>query len=840
MSVLVWPEYAQAADSDQIDEISVTIKIQQIGTHEITALIKAEEIFLPVRELFDILKIKNTTSADLNLITGSIIDPKISYTIDRLNNRILYQEKQFTLKMDDLIRTETDLYLKAAYFGVVFGLDCQFNFRSLSVSLTTKLELPAIREFKLQQMRKNLSSLKGETRADTIIGKSAYLFKLGTADWLISAAQDNIGNRNIRANMTLGAVLAGGEATANLIYDSNRLISLEDQAFQWRYVNNDQPGLRQITVGRIYSQTTATLYGAVNGIQLTNTPTTYRKSFGTYRVSNTTEPGWTVELYVNNVLVDYVKADASGFYSFDVPLVYGNSSIKTRVYGPWGEERTEEQNISVPFNFLPANQFEYVLSAGLVDDVHNSILTRAAVNYGLNDRVTIGSGAEYVSSVNGGAPMPFVNSSIRVSSAMLLSGQFSPGVSAEGTLNYRLPGNIQLDLNYTRYAKEQKAIIYNYLEERKIELSVPIRGKNFNAYSRFSFNQFVLSGSKVTNAQVLLSALVAGVNTNFSTNVLYTEPANPYVYSNLSLSFRMPLALRFTPRIQYEFRKKTISGVKGELERQVGRFGFATLAYEQNAPSNLTALTLGLRLNLSRAQAYFGVTHSNYSTSSVQSGSGSLLYNSNNNSLLLSNERNTGRGGLTILPFLDLNNDGKRDANEPRAFGLKAKVRGGRITPDQGDTTINIRGLQAYTNYIIELDVNSFDNISWRLKRKSIGVTIEPNHYKLIEVPVSVVSEVSGYVYHTDVNGRKGQGRIIVDILNDQHRLITSIMTEPDGYFSYVGLTPGRYTGRINQRQLKELNMQSTADIPFQINVNTEGDIVDGLEFNMRSANDVD
>jgi hypothetical protein len=831
---MISPEPVYAANESPIDEISVTITIQQIGNQEITALIKNEEIYLPVKELFDLLKIKNTPSSDFNAISGSIIDPKILYTIDKLNNRIVYQGKQYALEPGDLIGSGADLYLKAGYFGTIFGLNCQFKFRTLSVALTTKLELPAIRELKLQQMRKNLTALKGAQEADTTAGKSLPLFDLGAADWAITAAQDNLGNRNTRANLTLGAVLAGGEVTANLIYDSNRALNLEDQAFQWRFVNNERSALRQITAGRIYTQTTSTLYGPVNGVQLTNTPTTYRRSFGTYRVSNTTEPDWTVELYVNNVLVDYVKADASGFYSFDVPLVYGNSAIKTRVYGPWGEERTEEQNISIPFNFLPAGQFEYVFSAGMVDDVRNSILTRAAFNYGLNERITIGSGAEYVSSANAGKPMPFVNASARVSSALLVSGQFSPGVSAGGTLNARLPRNVQLDVNYTRYAKEQTAILYNYLEERKIELSIPIRAKHFNAYSRVSFSQLVLAGTTVTNAQFLISAFLAGVNTNFSTNLLYTDPANPYIYSNLSLSFRMPMALRFTPRIQYEYKKQQISGMKAELERGLGRIGFGSLAYEQNALTNLRAITVGLRLNLSLAQAYFSVTHSNTSTAAVQSANGSLLYNSNNRRLLLSNERNTGRGGLTLLPYLDLNNNGKREQNEPRAAGLKVKVRGGRIAPDKGDTTINVRGLEAYTNYIIELEPNSFDNISWRLKNKSIGVTIEPNHYKLIEVPVSVVAEVSGQVYRTDSTGRNAQGRIIVDIYDSHSALVTTTITEPDGYFSYIGLAPGKYTARINPAQLQKLNMQPVPDIPFQVRLDIEGDIVDGLEFNLK------
>src|SRR5206468_8189415 len=136
-----------------------------------------------------------------------------------------------------------------------------------------------------------------------------------------------------------GTVIAGGEANIFLNYSSQAPFSERQQIYQWRYANNDHRALRQVTLGRIATQATSSIYDPVVGVQVTNTPTTYRKSAGSYRLSRSTQPGWTVELYVNNVLVDFTKADASGFFSFDVPLVYGNSLIKLRYYGPYGEER---------------------------------------------------------------------------------------------------------------------------------------------------------------------------------------------------------------------------------------------------------------------------------------------------------------------------------------------------------------------------------------------------------------------------------------------------------------------------------------------------------------------
>ena len=75
--------------------------------------------------------------------------------------------------------------------------------------------------------------------------------------------------------------------------------------------------------------------------------------------------------------------------------------------------------------------------------------------------------------------MPYVNASFRLASNLLLSGEYTYAVRAKGTLTYRLPSNLQFDLNYTKYDKDQKAINYNYLEERKAVVSMPIRIEEF-------------------------------------------------------------------------------------------------------------------------------------------------------------------------------------------------------------------------------------------------------------------------------------------------------------------------------------------------------------------------
>jgi hypothetical protein len=332
--------------------------------------------------------------------------------------------------------------------------------------------------------------------------------------------------------------------------------------------------------------------------------------------------------------------------------------------------------------------------------------------------------------------------------------------------------------------------------------------------------------------------MMAGINTNLTTSAVYSDPAHPLVYSNLATTFRVAKGVRLTPQLQYEYKQKKISMLKCEVEKNLWNRGFMVIGYENNMTYETHNYSLGVRYNFSFAQTSFSVSRNNYTTSSIQSARGSLMYNDQSNNVKFVDRSNVGRGGLVIMPFLDFNCNGKRDAGEPKVAGLKLRINGGRLEHNKKDTTIIITGLEAYANYFIDMDKNSFDNIGWQLKRATMNVVIEPNHFRLIEVPVAVVGEASGTIFSRDNKTTKGQGRIIVNFYNEKAMLVGRTITESDGYFSYVGLTPGKYTAEIDKAQLEKLHMSSApAKLDVTIQSSREGDIVDGLKFLISNNN---
>ena len=842
---LLFPKqtFSKNEPEPSFEEILVFMNVQGVGSVQIQAAIKNETAYLSITDVFDFLKIKNTPSPLLDSITGFFITPQAAFIIDQPHNKIIYSGKLIELPGDAFMHTANSLYMRSDLFGQVFGLQCKFSFRNLAVIVSTSLELPVMREMRQQAMRNNLSKLKGQAPADTIIPRSYPLFKIGMADWSAIHSKDfATGLNDTRLNVALGGVVAGGETNISLNYRSNTPFIERQQYYQWRYVDNDNSVLKQAMAGKIYTPSISSIIAPVVGVQFTNAPSVYRRSFGTYTLTYYTEADWVAELYVNNTLVDYSKAEVTGLASFQVPLVYGNSAVKIRFYSPWGEERTSEQNIQIPFNFLPQNEFEYTASAGMVEDSLHSRFGKINANYGITSRLTAGGGVEYLSSVTSGMVMPYVNASYRMSTNLLLAGEYTHGVRSKFVSSYHLPSDLQIELNYTRYKRGQTAINNTFLEERKLIISYPFRSRKFTLFSRLSAYQVVLPttkynmASKYTTVEALLSGVAFGVNANLTTYAILNSMAKPYVYSNLSMTVRLPAKIIFTPQLQYEYTGTKIISVRGEMGKYINSKGYFSAFYENNFKNNFQNAGLSFRYDLSFAIAGLSFTKGSGSSGAmVHSASGSVLYNGRTKKAIFNNRSAVGKGVITVLPFLDMNGNGKRDANEPKASGVNISMNGGRIKYNKADSSMQISELEAYANYTLTLS-EAFENVAWHIKNKIISVTIDPNQFKLVEVPVGIMNEVTGMVYLNDNNGRKGLGRIIVQLFHEDLSFAGRMMTEPDGSFTFSGLPPGKYAVQLDLEQTEKLHMRAQpSSLTFTIEQNKNGDFVDGLRFMLTS-----
>lgn len=819
-----------------MDEVVVELNVRDIGTGNITALIKNKQAWLSVPDIFKFLKINYVISTGGDSLYGFFLNTETHYLLDAAQQQSQFSGISTQLPASALIQNNDGLFLMSNLFNTIFKLDCRFNFNSLSVTVLTLLELPEISEKRQALMRSNIGKLRNENRADTTIGLRYAGLKGGMIDWSVNTSNDFKGNIDFRANVIMGGMIAGGAATVAILYNDKTIFSSRQQYYLWRYINNGNNFLRQVSIGKIITNATASIFAPVIGVQFSNSPTVFRRSFGSYRIDRYTQPGWIVELYVNNTLVDYKKADASGFFGFDVPILYGNTQIQLRYYGPNGEQQKGETNINVPFTFLPVRKLEYTVSAGLVEDGSRSKFSRTQVNYGLSKSVTIGSGVEYLSSLASNKAMPFFNANFRLSRNMLFTSEYALGVKANITGNYRLPSNVQFEINYTKYVKDQKAIYNAYIEERRAAASFPIRIKRFNVYSRFSYYQIILPAFRYTTAEALISGMLLGVSTNFTSYALFTNNNSPYIYSNFSFAIWLPGKIMIMPQAQFEYKRFRFISLRGELEKRISTKGYINGFYEVNFKSNFRSINIGIRYDLAFAQAGFAMRKSTGSNPAfISSIRGSIIHDSRSGYIGFTNLPNVGRGGLTLISYLDLNNNGKRDQGEQKVKGLRFVISGGYSEENERDTSTIIRNLEAYNSYLLTIDKNSFEEIAWQIKTGTIKVEIDPNQFKLLEIPISVLGEVSGTIYTQTARGKKTQARILVNIYNSRGIRVAQVLSEADGYFSYLGLPPGSYTIKPDTEQMQKLKLQFMPNAwHFEIVGTIYGDVQKDMDFTLK------
>jgi hypothetical protein len=538
------------AQESEREEIPVNVRVERLGGVTFNPLYEYESgrLLLPVTEFFRFLQIKAEPAASLDSISGFIAKEENRYLIDNRNKKVFFGEKDFPVEDGQLINTGSELYMDHRLFGEIFGLHCQFDFRSLTVTVKPDFELPVIREMKLQQYRKNIQQLKGEVEVDTTLHQQHNLWRFGMMDWALNSTQSTASKNNTQLWLKTGAELLGGETNLQWYYSSLGKFGSRNINYYWRWVDNEKKAVRQVRAGRIAPSSISSIYDPVSGISVTNASTKYRRSFGEYTIADHTEPGWTVELYVNNVIVDYQTADATGFYSFNVPLVYGSSEVMLKFYGPYGEERIQRQYINIPFNFLPKGEWEYNVSYGYVLDKERSRFGKAEAKYGINRHLTVGGGMEYLSSIADGKEIPFLNASVAPFGNLLLSAEYAKGVRTNVLANYRLPSGLSFELNYTRYEPEQKAIQVSYREERQATLSLPIRLPKFTAFSRFSFRQNVYKAFTYNTANLTFSSYIKRVNANISAYANWMNGESPYIYGNIGIG--LPMWKGVTSRLQ--------------------------------------------------------------------------------------------------------------------------------------------------------------------------------------------------------------------------------------------------------------------------------------------------
>ena len=766
---------------------------------------------------------------ELNNLTGFIDQEKNQYTINFDKKRIIIGSKSidFSKKFKEEFGFK---YIEASILFEAFGLKITFNPRSLTAKLESNFELPVLKNLKLRTMHDNISKLqKKPLIVDTIIPRNYHLFRLGTLDWQINSTQNTEGNINNSINLSAGTELFFGETNFTVNYDPKQKFNTKNIMVGWRWVNNDNKIISQARIGRVSAPSNSSVTPNIIGVTLNNSSNRVRKTGGSFTITETTEPDWSVELYINDILIDYVVADASGLYILKVPIIYGYNTLTLKFYGPLGEERSEERVLNIPYTLAAAKTLTYSLTAGILQDTYKDYYSKVTFNYGFTRALTVTGGFEYLSNSPKEQFLPYTAITFQPIPSSILNFNYLHNSSLAGLLNVNITKTAFLTIAYTQNIAEESP------ESASLNLgfSAPISTKYFSGFTNLSWNRSIYKLYNFDQVNLSASGFYKRLRINSSSSINWTSSNTMQINSVLGMSTRLTNGLAIMSQSTYNITTNKLINTRASLQVKISKINLSA-SYQRQIASKTNNYTLNLNYMLPFSRFSFSSTYDDENLNLSEAAAGSMTLSENSGIIHTSNNSAMGKGGLLLYPFLDLNGNNKLDKGEKKVFLSYVKVIGAKAVISKKDSIVRIFDLNAFVNYTVKFSDTDLNNIAWRFKHETYKILVDPNQFKRVFIPVVSVGEISGTVSLKKGKSEQGQGRVTLQIFDKKGNKIAETQSEFDGYFNYLGLKPGKYTVRVDEAQLKNLNYQALPKVhQVTINVSEYGDIIDGLDFTL-------
>jgi len=857
------------AQNEPDANVLLTFNHPALGQVYVSAAIFGEVPYIPVGEVLSLLEIPAELLPESRGLRGTYPSPNDFWQINPVQFRQTIRGESKELLKADFYLGELDLYLHPKILKEMFGLDFVMSLEGLTLSLKSTYPLPVEEKKKREQLRNRL--LSSDSNSDLISAPLLYprdrsLLKMGMIDYNLNQTFSNEGNLT-SGLINVGLEALGGDMVGLVGFNKNAASTEVDvRGLRWRYV---LPGalepkknvpLTAFSVGDIFTTGQSQL-GSIVGVSLTNDPIAPRRELDFFVIDGYTEADSEVELLMGGQLVDFVRADEVGYFRFNAPINFGTLRLTLRIYTPQGKVILEDRQLQIPFTFLPRGFVTYNVQAGLprIDSgVGDQIVGHADVAYGVTNALTVRAGSDFYPSKNGPAPFNYVGLSARVFQQYLVNLDFLPNRFAQTNGSVFFANNTSITAQFKEYFQDSVLNPRSNQREYSLNYFMPFQVKGQFAGIRFG-------GTRQESLKIIRNSLQADLNTqlgrfvariNFRGNLdqyiptttevgfsSFTGTVTGSMTYTLSRSLGVPVYVRgmfvraqalYDPQIQ---RVKNMSVL---LSQTLFKRGRLTLGYDRDLIQGMSQFQLGFLydFNFLRTASQFNMSGDNFSLQ--QSFSGSLGYDPIGN-IIPNNRDQVNRSGVAVKLFIDGNDNGIHDEGEEIVPAKAARLDRSATAVMGSDGIVRYSQLQSYWTYRLEIDKNALPDPTLAPKQQAFSFVADPNHYRMIEVPLYRTGTIEGAVFTASLSGAKvGQGGLRVT-LTDAYGKTETLRTFTDGTFYTFGLIPGTYTVVLDPQQLNYIGKESDPDVlEFEIKALADGDYVSGLDFNLIDKTDPD
>ncbi len=843
--LLQLPVYASSPDEDVV----LSFSHPAIGQYFINTVYSNNTVYLPATELFNLLYVHYEKGKSGNSLTGTWLNNDNQWQIDVNTHQATIGKEHYTLTTDDYRLGDLDLFLSPAMFERMFGLRFTINMETLSVSLEFDKTLPVEEKYQHEQLRKQLEQQRSsDIDYPLLYPRSRKVAAAGVADYNVTLNANKDGFSG-SYTLTGGMELLGGDLQGSLYGNlGNEDYRLKSSNVNWRYALNPNAYLTSVWAGQII--TTGLQGQRIIGAAISNDPIEPRKVYNTYSMDGNTIPDSEVELYINSQLTSFTRADALGYYRFNFSLTYGTIRINLRIYTPSGEILTEERQLQIPFTFLPQGVVSYNAQAGIVDDGLSEInMNRYAfhgnVAWGLTNTLTAKAGIDYFNSVL--RPIYYGSLSARLFDQYLLNIDAAPGAYYRATASVTYASSRSYNLNFTRFESDS---LYNARRaKQEIDASVylPFRFSGFSSGFRFSGENYLFNNSNLTDINLDLNTNIKSYNirANYQNSLTYNAGkvyfVNGTTTGSVTYTFSrtpgLPVFVRgmfVRAQAQYDVVYKQLGIVGAQFSRAVMGKGRINVNLDHDFRTNATQIQAGFIFDLDkiRATSHFIAIGDSYNFQ--QSLNGSIGLDAQSAYFAASNREQVSRAAVSVLMFVDNNDNGKYDAGEEKIPSRALRLDQSAQFELGKDSILRITQLQSYWRYNAEIVQSALPNATLAPLTTEFSFVTDPNRYKRMEIPLYRTGVIEGTVTLRKEGEDTGLGGVRLLLKSKTRTYEETIRTFNDGGFYASNLLPGKYTLEVDPTQLTFLNATCKPErIEFEVKALAGGDYLENLKLNL-------
>jgi hypothetical protein len=817
-------------------EAIVEVRVARGPNAVLLALVRDSTMLLSADQFFNLVELRTAESRpdERYEVVQEPEGTRIEFS--SLEGSAMRGSAVFSIPSGHATWSDSSFYLSTEVLAAALDVTLELDWVDLLVVVRNADRLPVIQRLDRERRRTMALGRPVATLPIHDVPQRRDVANGAVLDWAVTTATRDPFNAS-GVELGLGIQLLGGSLDARHTERTTTLGRVHSTLASWNKAWPQHRWLRQLAIGDVAS--TGWRRRLIRGVSISNTPFLRPSSFADQWLLGTLPAGWEVELYHNHRLVGFTVVDETDQYRFNVPVRYGQNPVDVIAYGPNGEMVRTRRTFVIPTERLPAQQFEYGISAGEcgVEICQNTFNVDAW--YGVTSAISVRAGSDlFLRDTLPDLWHPYGIVAFAPARSLSLTMQAVFDGFINGRFSFTPTPDFELHLQHTEFISEATApIVASPLLERQTRgflLWRPGR-RDRSPFIRLTAQRTEAAMGGTDAAKLSATALIGagrlevGVEHIGQRFEALPTRTRRVIDALGAVVLRGPSRLFRSTFLQGEIGFDPDSGLSrvtaGLARNLVRELRIDVEAGWQRGLRGFTAL-IGITATLPTMRA---ISRNVYNEATGVQGQqlieGSLLWDQRGKRIGFADGRSLGRAGISGEVFVDANGNGIRDADEVGFPDLRLHLGSRGVTTDSLGR-FSTWDFAPFESLLLEIDSLSIDTPLWVAATPLMNVSPGPNSYTYMQIPLVQAGEVSGMAVFEE--GNLPAGGLYLVLEDPRSGLSIPARTFSDGAFFLMGLRPGTYTLRVDEGQLRQLGMNST---PLEVVIDPMGGrvVVEGL-----------